>query len=306
MGPVVMPRSDPRSRITGRSISRRDVLRTVLAATVGAGVGGGAHGFLYERHRVGLTRATVPVAGLPTALEGLRVALITDLHLSGMVPAADIGRAVSLVLAERPDLIVLGGDYVTDKNRHFMAPCAELLAPLSAPFGVFAALGNHDDEVEMVAELQRRHIEVLADARTTIAIRNEPVEIVGLKFWTRKTTELTRLLRGATGWTMLLAHDPRRFAQATSLNIPLMLSGHTHGGQIVLPALGAIAARKFPIAEGLGIAENTAAFVSRGVGTVYVPCRINCPPEAVLLTLTGRAPTGRAPTARALTGRVLG
>ncbi len=270
-------------------MSRRSLLRTLIAAGVGVGAGVGAHGFLYERHHLGLTRVTVPVAGLPAALDGLRVALLTDLHHSRMVPAQDINRAVSLITDQRPDVIVLGGDYVTDKDRRFMAPCAELLASLSAPFGVFAALGNHDDDAEMPAELRRRGIVVLADARTTVTIRQEPVELVGVRFWTRKTQDLTRLLRGATGWTVLLAHDPRRFPQATSLNVPLVLSGHTHGGQVVLPGLGAIAARKFPIAQGLAVAENTAAFVSRGVGTVYVPCRINCPPEVALLTLTQRA-----------------
>ena len=278
------------SELSGREpeTTRRRFLRALVAAGVGVGAGGAVHGYLYERHRVGLTKADVPVAGLPTALQGLRIGLLTDLHLSEMVPPRDIEHAVALVLAERPDLIVLGGDYVTEKNRRFMAPCAELLAPLGAPAGVFAALGNHDDEVEMPAELRKRGVEVLDDARTAIEVHGERVEIVGLKFWTRRTADITRLLRGATGWTLLLAHDPRRFAQATSLNIPLMLSGHTHGGQIVLPGLGALAARKFPIAEGLGVAENTAAFVSRGVGTVYVPCRINCPPEVALLTLRRR------------------
>jgi uncharacterized protein len=73
--------------------------------------------------------------------------------------------------------------------------------------------------------------------------------------------------------------------QATALNVPLMLSGHTHGGQIVIPGLGAIAAKKFPVISGMARRENTTAFVSRGIGTVYVPCRINCPPEVALLTL---------------------
>jgi hypothetical protein len=85
---------------------------------------------------------------------------------------------------------------------------------------------------------------------------------------------------------VLLAHDPRRLTQAASLNIPLVLSGHTHGGQIVVPGIGALAARKFPIAEGTAQRENTLLFVSRGVGTVYVPVRINCPPEVAVLTLT--------------------
>ena len=73
--------------------------------------------------------------------------------------------------------------------------------------------------------------------------------------------------------------------EAAALSLPLMLSGHTHGGQIVLPGVGAIAARSFPIVAGEGSSGSTTAFVSRGVGTVYVPVRINCPPEVAVLTL---------------------
>jgi uncharacterized protein len=264
------------------------MLRTLLAAGVGVVAGGGAHGYLYERHRLGLTRASLDVAALPAALEGLRIALITDLHLSPMVPRGDIVAAVRLAASEHADLVVLGGDYVTEMNRRFMEPCAELLADLSAPFGVFAVLGNHDDDTEMPRALDRHGVHVLADERTTVVIRGERVELVGLRFWTKRTADITRLLKGATGWTMLLAHDPRRFDQAVALNLPLVLSGHTHGGQIALPAIGPLAARKFPVTQGTLTRENSTLFVSRGVGTVYVPCRINCPPEVALLTLTRR------------------
>jgi predicted MPP superfamily phosphohydrolase len=167
------------------------------------------------------------------------------------------------------------------------------LRPLTAPAGVFAVMGNHDDENEMRRALGRNGIGVLTDDRTTLTLRGERIELVGIRFWTKRTQDITRLLRGASGWTILAAHDPRRFDQAADLNLPLLLSGHTHGGQIVLPGLGAIAARKFPIAEGLLVRNNTTMFVSRGLGTIYVPCRIGCPPEVALLTLR-RAPPLRA------------
>jgi len=276
----------PGSTRTMPDADRRRLLRVLVTAGIGVATGGVADGYLYERHRIGLTRTTLAVAGLPQALEGLRVALLTDLHLSAMVPPEDIRAAVTLASAERPDLIVLGGDYVSFADRRFMAPCAELLRPLSAPHGVFAALGNHDDETEMPRVLVQNGVGVLADDRTTLTIRGERVELVGLRFWTRKTSDITRLLRGTTGWTLLVAHDPRRFDQAVSLNLPLVLSGHTHGGQIVLPGVGPLAARKFPVTEGSLTRENTTMFVSRGIGTIYVPCRINCPPEVALLTLT--------------------
>jgi predicted MPP superfamily phosphohydrolase len=92
-------------------------------------------------------------------------------------------------------------------------------------------------------------------------------------------------VQGATSPIVLLAHDPRRLIEAAAFNIPLVLSGHTHGGQVVLPGLGAIAAQKFPVVAGIGRRQQTAMFVSRGIGTVYVPVRINCPPEVAVLTL---------------------
>ncbi len=88
---------------------------------------------------------------------------------------------------------------------------------------------------------------------------------------------------------MLLAHDPRRLTEAAALNVPLVLSGHTHGGQVVLPIAGAVAAQKFPVVAGIGQRNRTTMFVSRGIGTVYVPIRINCPPEVAVLTLQPRS-----------------
>ena len=126
---------------------------------------------------------------------------------------------------------------------------------------------------------------MLKDARTRLTIRNETVDLVGIRFWTKRQTDIAALTRGAAPMTILLAHDPRRLTEAAALNLPLVLSGHTHGGQIVLPLVGAVAAQKFPVVAGVGRRERTTLFVSRGVGTIYVPVRINCPPEVALLTL---------------------
>jgi predicted MPP superfamily phosphohydrolase len=184
-----------------------------------------------------------------------------------------------------PDLVVLGGDYVTWGDRSFVAPSAEALSGLSAPHGVFAILGNHDDDHDMPAALIAKGVQVLKDARTRLEIKHESLELVGIRFWTRRASDISSVIRGAKGTTVLLAHDPRRLNEAAALGIPLVLSGHTHGGQVVLPGIGAIAAQKFPVVAGIARRGQTTIFVSRGLGTVYVPVRINCPPEVAILTL---------------------
>jgi uncharacterized protein len=126
---------------------------------------------------------------------------------------------------------------------------------------------------------------VLKDARTRLTIRHETIDLVGIRFWTKRQADIAALVRGAAPMTVLLAHDPRRLTEAVALDVPLVLSGHTHGGQVVLPLVGAVAARKFPVVAGLARREKTTMFVSRGVGTIYLPVRINCPPEVAVLTL---------------------
>lgn len=266
--------------------------RTALKATVGLAGGllsaSAAYGYAYERHRIGPTRVTLPVDDLPEALEGFRIALLTDLHRSGMVPRRDIDEAVTLALGDRPDLVVLGGDYVTAADTTYVDDVADALGRLMAPHGVFAVLGNHDGERSVTAALMAQGIGVLRDARTRLIIRDQPVDLVGIRYWTRGTKAIASLLDGTGPTTILLAHDPRRFSQAVTLSVPLVLSGHTHGGQVVIPGFGAPAARKFPVVSGTAHQRRTTLFVSRGVGSVYVPVRLNCPPEVAMLTLVRR------------------
>jgi hypothetical protein len=270
-------------------LTRRDALKGVLATAVGAVTGTVTYGIAYERHRIGVTEAALPVSGLPVALDGLRIALLTDIHHSQLVGPDDVTEAVQIALAARPDLIVLGGDYVTFGDRAFVGPVADLLAPLQAPHGVFAILGNHDDDKDMPAALARQGFTVLKDQRTRVTLRGEALELAGIRFWTRRPADITRVLRDAQDTVLLLAHDPRRLTEAAALNVPAVLSGHTHGGQVVLPGVGAIAKSRFPILAGTGGSRNTSIFVSRGIGTVYVPIRINCPPEVAVITLRRRS-----------------
>jgi uncharacterized protein len=266
-------------------VDRRAALRLLLTggATGLAGVGG--YGFLYERHQITVTHVSLPVADLPGSLAGLRIGLITDIHRSRWVSHEDVTGAVSALMNEQPDLIVLGGDYVTWGNRQFVRPSAEALDALAAPYGVFGILGNHDDDHDMPAALIRHGVQMLKDARTSLFVNGHKIDLVGIRFWTRRATDIAYLTRGASGTVILLAHDPRRLTEAAMLKIPIVLSGHTHGGQVVVPGIGAIAAQKFPVVAGIARRDRTTMFVSRGVGTVYVPVRVNCPPEVAVLTL---------------------
>ena len=266
-------------------MGRRTALKAIAAAGVGTVTGTVSYGVAYERHHIGVTEAALPVSGLAPPLDGLRIGFLTDIHHSAMVPADDVRRAVDLVAAARPDLIVLGGDYVTWGDRAYVGPVAELLSPLTAPNGVFAILGNHDDDRDMPAALAAKHIQVLKDARTRLEIRGEGLELAGIRFWTRKSSDIARVISRARDTVLLLAHDPRRLDEAAELDVPAVLSGHTHGGQVVIPGFGAVARRRFPVLAGVASRENTWMFVSRGVGTVYVPVRINCPPEVAIVTL---------------------
>jgi predicted MPP superfamily phosphohydrolase len=266
-------------------LSRRTLLQGLGAVALGSAAGTAAHGFLYERHHIRLTEQALDVAGWPSSLAGFRIGFLTDLHRSTTVSHEMIAGAVDLVMANRPDLVVIGGDYVTNRDHQFVQPAADALSGLSAPHGVFAVLGNHDDERETAAALTHAGFAVLKDARTQLSVKGEVIDVAGLRYWTHRMADITKVVKGASPNLILVAHTPKRLIEAAALSVPLLLSGHTHGGQIVLPGIGAIAAREFPIVAGAGRRENTTAFVSRGVGTVYVPIRVNCPPEVAILRI---------------------
>jgi uncharacterized protein len=266
-------------------VTRRQVLRALGASGVLAGASLGSYGYAYERHRITLTRTVVPVAGLPAALGGLRIGLLSDIHYGRFMPREDVSMAAALLRAEQPDLVVLAGDFVTWADRASVAPCADALSPLHATAGVFAVAGNHDPEPTLNTVFESHGIQVLRDEHARVTIRGERVAIGGVRYWSTRTADLQRAFFRAEGFPILLAHDPRRLTQASELGIPLVLSGHTHGGQVVVPGIGAPAATRFPVVAGLGRRGRTTVFVSRGLGTVMLPVRLNCPPEVAILRL---------------------
>ena len=264
-------------------MKRRTFLRVLTAGGVGVIVGGASWG-LRERLQMSVTRATLPVQGLPAAFAGFKIALLTDLHRSGLVPAELIAEAVNVTMRERPDLVVLCGDYITHFDTRFAGPVAEQLGTLAAPAGVIAVLGNHDDDRVVPAALTRHGIRVLREDRLRLTMGGESVDFIGISYWTKGGARIAPLIDSAA-LPLLVAHDPRRLTEAHGLKMPLLLSGHTHGGQVALPPFGPANRFRYPIVAGTLRRDHTTLFVSRGIGTIYLPIRINCPPEVAILTL---------------------
>ena len=190
-------------------ITRRAVLKAFAATTASAIAGAGAYGYFDERHQLMVSRADVPVAGLPAPLNGLRIGFMTDVHCSRWVSPEDVQRAALLLTNEHPDLVLLGGDYVTWGDRQYVQASAEALAPLTAPHGVFGILGNHDDDRYMPAALAARGIAVLKDARTELTIKGETVDLVGIRFWTKRHADIASLMRGACASMRTVPDVPR-------------------------------------------------------------------------------------------------
>jgi uncharacterized protein len=278
-------------------ISRRGFLRRARLASVGlAGVAGLATGYgFWEAARLRVTRETVCLSNLPTAFVGKTIAVVADLHHGPFVSIDFIREAVQLTNSLEPDLIALVGDYA-HKGTHTdvqLPPCLEALSGLRAPLGVFAVPGNHD----MQRAGQVYHDEIARTPLTDLTNRNQRISAGNDHLWMAGVDDLwwghpnlTDALAGipSRGAVILLSHNPDFAEDDPNPRIDLILSGHTHGGQMYAPGLGcgwlpSKYGKKYR--RGLVQGPASAVFVSRGIGEAGVPLRINVPPEVCLLTL---------------------
>lgn len=284
------------------ALNGRMTRRAFLGGTITVGVFSlsfGSYSCFWEPHRLTVERKDIWLKGLPGGLDGLRLAQLSDIHYGPYLDDAALARVVNAVNELNPDIIVLTGDYVTvplfgDKSRALRdaISCAQVLGGLQARQGVFAVLGNHDHAADagLISEaLESHHITVLRN-------RALPVEEDGARLWMAGIDDvltgapnLSKALRQvpANEVTVLLAHEPDYADAATRFAVHLQLSGHSHGGQVRLPLLGApilpSLARKYP--AGLWQIGNLQLYTNRGIGVIDPPIRINCPPEITLLTL---------------------
>ena len=268
----------------------------ILAAGAAAAGALGAYATLVEPRWLQVTRTKIHHAGLHPGLEGFRVALLTDLHAGGVTPLSIVRRAARAAMAERPDLIALTGDFAEDRAPGFER-VLEALQGLRAPFGVYAVPGNHDHIVGIErwhADLEA-HPEIvdLTNEARMLEVRGARLCVAGVDDYSHGDPSLEVLPPPERrDFTLLLAHDPDQAERARRGYdaVDLIVSGHTHGGQVRLPFVGALrnpAERGDLYEEGLRRRPWTQVYTSRGVGTVHLPVRFLCRPEVAVLELTG-------------------
>jgi predicted MPP superfamily phosphohydrolase len=261
---------------------------TALAGASGAS----AYGGLVEASDYELTETVVPVRDLPERFEGFRIVQVSDVHHGRLVSIEEVRRVVELANGTRADLIALTGDYTTSLRR-YVEPCAEALGELRAPEGVWAVLGNHDhntDGVLTARALARQGIAVLSNANTVLRRGADALQLAGVDDWGWGKADFKRAMTGVDSArpSVLLAHEPNAFDRPEMRGVSLILSGHTHGGQIYLPLVGAPAGyvwRDIRYLRGMYEHEGSRLYVSRGTGTIGVPVRIGARPEIAVLRL---------------------
>lgn len=272
-------------------------LKTGLAAGAAAGGALAAWAFLVEPRWLEVTHPRIHLRSMPRPLEGLRIALITDLHARPRSLSV-VRRACRAAMREQPDLIALAGDFAGDDEPGFR-DVLEALSMLDAPLGVYAVPGNHDFVVgierwhRQVGENQR--IRDLTNAAVMKTVGGVRVCIAGVDDFLYGSPDLAALPPPEDrDFTILLAHNPDQAERSKRRDdqVDLILSGHTHGGQVRFPWVGAIqnpVERDDLYEQGLRRRPWTQVYISRGVGTVGMEVRFLCRPEVAILELT-RAP----------------
>src|SRR6266496_2850143 len=243
-----------------------------------------ARSALAEPYRLTIEHHPIHLRRLPEAFDGFRIVQLTDIHHSPFTSREQIERAVAVANSLQPDIVALTGDYIS-KERQYAAPCAELLGKLRARHGVYAVLGNHDHwtDAALITDLFR------AEGMTVLVNQGMRFEKGGSSFWLAGVDDtmvgledLPLALAGSSvdEFKLLLAHNPVILRRAARAGVDLVLSGHTHGGQVSLrPERSASGRPRRRLLKGLARQGETQIYVTRGLGTVVLPVRLGCPPE---------------------------
>lgn len=291
----------------GMRFSRRTLLRGALLAGGTAATGAG-YAFGVEPRWLEVTRHTIPTRWLASRSR-LRILHLSDLHASPAVPLSRIARAFEEGLAQKPDLICLTGDYITTNTECDWKAYPRVLSVLPKAAATFATVGNHDggkwsatrhglrSSERVRAMLGEAGILVLQNQSVEREIAGTRLQVVGLAdFWTREFDSrkaFDGLSKQADCLRVVLSHNPDTKAILQYYSWELLLSGHTHGGQVVIPFVGPPV---LPIIDtgfyqGLHTWQGRRIYITRGVGGVYGAVRFDCRPEITILDLVpGQSP----------------
>jgi len=257
-------------------------------------------GFFIEPNRLIMREQTIAIDNWPRELDGLRIAVISDIHAGGsFINDEKVRLIVERTNQLHPELIVILGDYMSGDGQTSRRVEPEVIGAalknFSAHLGTYSVLGNHDawySAVKVRAGLEQNGIKVLENEVVQIEARGVPLWLVGLAdLWTRPQRIEETVAKVPEGQTMIaLTHNPDIFPDLPQ-RVPLLLAGHTHGGQVRFPFIGSVVqSSRFGerYEQGHVFENGHHLFVTTGIGTSIVPVRFGVTPEIVLLTLRSK------------------
>jgi predicted MPP superfamily phosphohydrolase len=276
-------------------MSRRDFLRTGAVGLSSVALTGSSY-TISSTDEYDLIERVVNIPRLPQEFRGFSIGLLSDVHSSAIMSKEDMDIYVAAMNALKPDIIFVTGDFVNSRTSE-VYPFAESFSQLRAPHGVFGVLGNHDyfSDVELIAkEVDACGVKLLRNDAVKISIGSAYINLVGVDdigHGAKAADYLQRALVSVSNSQprLLLCHKPYFMDDFVENAFDLVLCGHTHGGQVVFARINDTyitpASLFSPYVWGLYRVKETQMYVNRGLGSVGVPFRINCPPEVTKLVL---------------------
>ena len=247
---------------------------------------------LAEANTLTIEKIEIKLKRLPKNLDNFKIIHLSDIHHSPFTNIEHIERTVEITNSLEPDMCILTGDFVSHEPE-YIEPMAEVLGRIKAKHGLFACLGNHDHwtDGELVTKsLEDAGIKVLINEGFRFQANDASFWLAGVDDYMVGKTDLQSSLKGSfpDEMKMLLAHNPVIFSTAARLGVDVIFSGHTHGGQVKIRNKKERKIRIFPkrkLTNGLHSRKNSQIYITRGIGTVVLPVRYQCPPEISDITL---------------------
>lgn len=288
-------------------LARRKFVRYATVGVSAYAFGGAAYGMIrHDAYKI--EYKDIVIENLPQELKGTTISLISDIHSGQYMSEGEIREYADIINSLGSDIICIPGDFINSDNRE-IPPVTKGLRDLKAKHGVYGSLGNHDffsNNADYVAAAINNEtpIQMLRNDHRKITINGKELYMIGVDDTRGAGAEMSAVLRyydqaekklmaseaDITGKPkILLCHKPYAFDTLAKKDIDLILSGHTHGGQVVPVKLGtfnlSFAATVSKYIDGLYKIGKSNMYVSRGIGTVAMPIRLNCPPEITVLKL---------------------